>query len=128
MKKIRQLKFTLMEVTVAFGIFAILVAVLMQFLNTAQRSWNFAEKRARAYADSRILFDLMDKALNTLFPEMFFPHSVLRMKMVYVFTVFCRTAINSMQIMVLMGLHRRLYQETESMYLLMLFLTKMCVK
>ena len=67
MKKIRQLKFTLMEVTVAFGIFAILVAVLMQFLNTAQRSWNFAEKRARAYADSRILFDLMDKALNTAF-------------------------------------------------------------
>ncbi|MBR2508505.1 MAG: hypothetical protein IKB71_02035 [Lentisphaeria bacterium] len=71
MKKIRQLKFTLMEVTVAFGIFAILVAVLMQFLNTAQRSWNLAEKRARAYADSRILFDLMDKALNTSHTENF---------------------------------------------------------
>lgn len=54
-----------MEVTVAFGIFAILVAVLMQFLSTAQRSWNLSEKRARAYADSRILFDLMEKALNT---------------------------------------------------------------
>lgn len=65
MKKIKKLKFTLMEVTVAFGIFAILVAVLMQFLSTAQRSWNLAEKRARAYADSRILFDLIEKSLTT---------------------------------------------------------------
>ena len=65
MKKIKKLKFTLMEVTVAFGIFAVLVAVLMQFLNTAQRSWNLAEKRARAYADSRVLFDLVEKSLQT---------------------------------------------------------------
>ena len=68
MKKLRKLKFTLMEVTVAFGIFAILVAVLMQFLSTAQRSWNLAEKRARAYADSRILFDLIEKSLHTSRP------------------------------------------------------------
>lgn len=64
MKKVKQFRFTLMEVTVAFGIFAILVAVLMQFMNTVQRSWNFAEKRARAYAESRMFFDFLDRALQ----------------------------------------------------------------
>lgn len=66
MKKMRKTKFTLIEVTVAFGVLAILIMFLMQFLNTAQTSWNFAEKRARAYADSRTAFDFIEKALNSV--------------------------------------------------------------
>ena len=65
MKKMRKFKFTLIEVTVAFGVLAILIMFLMQFLTTAQTSWNFAEKRARAYADSRTAFDFIEKALNS---------------------------------------------------------------
>ena len=65
MKKMRKTKFTLIEVTVAFGVLAILIMFLMQFLNTAQTSWNFAEKRARAYSDSRTAFDFIEKALNS---------------------------------------------------------------
>ncbi len=65
-KKIKKLKFTLIEITVAFGVLAILIMFLMQFLNTAQTSWNFAEKRARAYADSRTAFDFMERALNSV--------------------------------------------------------------
>ena len=65
-KKVRKLKFTLIEVTVAFGVLAILIMFLMQFLNTAQTSWNFAEKRARAYADSRTAFDFIERALNSV--------------------------------------------------------------
>lgn len=64
-KNIKKLKFTLIEITVAFGVLAILIMFLMQFLSTAQSSWNFAEKRAKAYADSRIVFDLIEKSLKT---------------------------------------------------------------
>ena len=70
-KKMKKLNFTLIEVTVAFGVLAILIMFLMQFLNTTQTSWNFAEKRARAYADSRTLFDLLDKSLNMSHSENF---------------------------------------------------------
>ena len=65
MKKINKNKFTLIEITVAFGVLAILIMFLMQFLSTAQTSWNFSEKRARAYADSRTAFDFIEKALNS---------------------------------------------------------------
>ena len=64
-KKIKKLKFTLIEITVAFGVLAILIMFLMQFLNTAQTSWNFAEKRARAYADSRAVLDFIERGLNS---------------------------------------------------------------
>jgi hypothetical protein len=64
MKKIKRLNFTLIEITVAFGVLAILIMFLMQFLNTAQTSWNFAEKRARAYADSRTFFDIAERAVQ----------------------------------------------------------------
>ena len=64
MKKFRKLKFTLIEITVAFGILAILLMMLMQFLNTAQKSWNFAEKRARAYSDSCVAFEIIERILK----------------------------------------------------------------
>ena len=65
MKKIKRLNFTLIEVTVAFGVLAILIMFLMQFLTTAQTSWSFAEKRARAYADSRTFFDLAERVIQS---------------------------------------------------------------
>lgn len=62
-KKLKKLNFTLVEITVAFGVLAILIMFLMQFLNTAQTSWTFAEKRARAYADSRAALDFIERGL-----------------------------------------------------------------
>lgn len=64
-RKMKKLNFTLIEVTVAFGVLAILIMFLMQFMTTAQTSWNFAEKRARAYADSRIFFDLAERVIQS---------------------------------------------------------------
>ena len=62
-KKLKKLNFTLVEITVAFGILTILIMFLMQFLTTAQTSWTFAEKRARAYADSRTALDFIERGL-----------------------------------------------------------------
>ena len=62
----KKLNFTLIEITVAFGVLAILIMFLMQFLSTAQTSWTFAEKRARAYADSRTALDFIERGLKSI--------------------------------------------------------------
>lgn len=62
-KKLKKLNFTLIELTVAFGVLAILIMFLTMFLTTAQTSWNFAEKRARAYADSRTALDFIERGI-----------------------------------------------------------------
>lgn len=64
-KNKKKCKFTLVEITVAFGVFAILIMVLMQFLFTAQGVWNFSEKRSRAYAEKQAFMNFLDRAVES---------------------------------------------------------------
>lgn len=65
MRKNSKLKFTLIEITVAFAVFAILIMVLMQFLGTAQKAWTFSEKRTRAYADVSAFLGFVESVVES---------------------------------------------------------------
>ncbi|MDD5697122.1 MAG: hypothetical protein PHH77_00765 [Victivallaceae bacterium] len=65
-RKYSILRYTLVEVMVAMGIFLILMTIMMQFFTSAQGLWSLSSKRNQLYADARVAMNLMTKELQTM--------------------------------------------------------------
>ncbi len=59
--------FTLAEVTVAMGVFSIIMLMLFRLFASSQQVWRSAEARSNRYADARVAMDLMANALQSAF-------------------------------------------------------------
>ncbi len=58
--------YTIVEVMVAMGIFLIMMTIMMQFFNSAQKVWNLASKKNMMYADARVAMNLMTRELQSM--------------------------------------------------------------
>jgi len=65
MKLARKKSFTLIELIVSLGVFSVLTLMLMQFFTSVQQAWTSSERRARIYADSRVVFDMVATAAKS---------------------------------------------------------------
>jgi len=64
--KIRQRRnpFTLIELSVAMAVFAIMMLVMMQFFSTAQQAWSAASAKSEVYSNARTALDIMTRDLQ----------------------------------------------------------------
>lgn len=61
--------FTLIELVAAMGVFAILMCILLTFFDTAQRAWMESMHMNTIYGNSRIMFDLIERDIQSSFYE-----------------------------------------------------------
>lgn len=61
-RKIRQ--FTLVELLVAMAVFSVIMLVLMQFFNSAQRLWTASANKTEMFENARIAINLMARDLQ----------------------------------------------------------------
>ncbi|MFA6104555.1 MAG: prepilin-type N-terminal cleavage/methylation domain-containing protein [Victivallaceae bacterium] len=65
-KKIKRLRFTLVELIMAMAVFSILSLIMMRFYSSAQQVWSKASQRADMYNDAHIALDLMARELQAV--------------------------------------------------------------
>jgi type II secretory pathway pseudopilin PulG len=58
-------RFTLMELLCAMAVLLLLMAVLFQFLSSADRAWRGADTNARIHESAQILFDIITRDLQS---------------------------------------------------------------
>ena len=63
-KKIKRLRFTLVELIMAMAVFSILALVMMRFYSSAQQIWSKASQRSEMYNDAHVALDLMARELQ----------------------------------------------------------------
>ena len=58
--------YTIIEIMVAMSIFVIMMTIMMQFFNSAQKVWNAASKRNMMYADARVAMNVMTREIQSM--------------------------------------------------------------
>ena len=58
--------YTIIEVMVAMSIFVIMMTIMMQFFNSAQKVWNASSKRNMMYADARVAMNVMSREIQSM--------------------------------------------------------------
>ena len=67
--KNRKFCFTIVEVTVAMLVLAILLTIIMQFFDSAQKSWSLSSGKSTIYENARIALGLINRQIQGIYYE-----------------------------------------------------------
>ena len=69
MKKRKRSFFTLLELLVSMGVFAVLMLALMQFFTSAQNIWSNSNSKTEMFDDARLALNIMATDLQCMYYE-----------------------------------------------------------
>jgi len=65
--RMRKSHFTLIELSVAMAVFALMMLIMMQFFSTAQKAWTSAAAKSEVYDNARTALDIMTRDLQCIY-------------------------------------------------------------